>query len=64
MDDGDTVRVQLIRGHFKRNIFGHASYFWTARVSGDDWMHELVAGQDASAKHLALRGIHLQEATD
>lgn len=63
-DDGTALTVELLRGHYKRNWFGHASYYWTARVTGPGWSHSFVGFQGDSAQRLALRGLHLQEACD
>lgn len=56
-DDGTEITVELVRGSYKRNWFGHDSYHWNANVSGPGWEHRILAGPDDSARQLALRGL-------
>ena len=64
MDDGTEVTVELHRGGYKRNWFGHASHYWHARVSGPGWSLQFAAGQGESAQRLARRALRRRAELD
>ena len=59
-DDGTEIKVELVRGHKRRGIFGHDSYYWDVNVSGPGWEHRMAASPADSARLLALRGLRRQ----
>lgn len=57
LDDGTVLRVELIRGAFMRNWFGHDSYHWHGLIFGPEWECKVAAFAGDSAQNLARRGV-------
>lgn len=57
LDDGTELRVELVRGAFRRNWFGNASYYWHGLIFGPGWECKVTAFAGDSAQYLARRGM-------